>query len=295
MLAPRPDLLDPWLRAELLESSRDVLDDPQLRSEITLRFDADASLDVETGLYTNTDTVSVNALRREVSASEVAGSGGNLQMRDRVYLVDRADLTSALTLDSYALANGTAGFVLHDGNAIERGQTFQVDRALRATSLTVRLRKAGAPSGDLSASIYATTGTHGVDAEPTGSALAEATALEASDLTTSFADTTFTFADPTILAIDTTYAWTVGFSAGDTSNRVEIGGDNSSPTHDGNRVSYTGSTWTSTAVSHVAFLLKHSLPLSTADSIVDEGDVLQVVQYHGDPLDTLYQIVARRR
>lgn len=101
MQMPRADVLNPFEADELLASARDLLDDAQTRTQITLSGTTSVSVDLEAGTYTPTDSDdTVNALRRTVDAREAEDSAGGLQIGDRIYLIDQADLTGELqTID----------------------------------------------------------------------------------------------------------------------------------------------------------------------------------------------------
>jgi hypothetical protein len=91
----RSDPLTTFQASELLATIQDVLDDSDLLTSITLKNLTSQTVDVETGVVTRTSTDdTVNALRRIVSAEEVAQAGGALELDDRVYIVEQADLTN---------------------------------------------------------------------------------------------------------------------------------------------------------------------------------------------------------
>ena len=92
--APRSDPFTNFQSEDFLATVRDMVDDSELLTEITLKSLTSQSTDIETGKNTRTsDDDTVNALRRLVSAAEAEWSGGQLEPNDRVYLVDQADLT----------------------------------------------------------------------------------------------------------------------------------------------------------------------------------------------------------
>jgi len=64
------------------------------------------------------------------------------------------------------------------------------------------------------------------------------------DIGTSWAQVDFEFKDEFTLVAATTYWIVVEYSGGDSSNRLEVGVDNSSPTHSGSCYTYSGS-WSS--------------------------------------------------
>ena len=108
MQQPRSDFLNAFEKDEMLESVRDLIDDTDIRTSITLKSLTATSIDWEVGTQTRTSTdVTVNALRRVVTAGEVAASEGTLQIGDTVYLVEQADLTAGEIQDVDRIIDGT--------------------------------------------------------------------------------------------------------------------------------------------------------------------------------------------
>jgi hypothetical protein len=103
-------------------------------------------------------------------------------------------------------------------------------------SVELRLRKNGSPTGTVTVSIYAITGTHGTNAQPTGFALATAVTMDASALDGSYDWVKFNFtgANRITLTNGTNYALRIDYGTGDTSNDVRWSIDATSPTHSGN-------------------------------------------------------------
>lgn len=91
----RSDPLTTFQATEILATVQDLLDDSDILTEITLKNLTSQTVNVETGAVVRTSTDdTVNALRRIVSADEVAQAGGALELDDRVYIVEQADLTN---------------------------------------------------------------------------------------------------------------------------------------------------------------------------------------------------------
>ena len=91
----RADPLNTFQVGRILEFTQDLLDDSDILTEITLKNLTSQTVNVETGAVVRTSTDdTVNALRRIVSADEVAQAGGALELDDRVYIVEQADLTN---------------------------------------------------------------------------------------------------------------------------------------------------------------------------------------------------------
>lgn len=94
MQAPRADLLDPFQLGELTASIQDMIDDPQASVSITYREFVASTLNVQSGIHTpSMNNVSTTAFAKDVTIEEVNRSGGTLQVGDRRYLVDQADLS----------------------------------------------------------------------------------------------------------------------------------------------------------------------------------------------------------
>jgi hypothetical protein len=116
------------------------------------------------------------------------------------------------------------------------------------------LEKAGSPTGNVYARLYASTGTHGSNAEPTGSYLSQSDAVDVSTLPTSHTWVEFTFSSMYQLNSGTTYCIVFVCQVGDSSNYVRAyrygSGD-----HDGNYAySYDAlSSWTTLSSSCLNF------------------------------------------
>ena len=91
----RSDPLTTFQATELLATVKDILDGTDILTLIKLKNLTSQTVNVETGAVVRTSTDdTVNALRRIVSAEEVAQAGGALELDDRVYIVEQADLTN---------------------------------------------------------------------------------------------------------------------------------------------------------------------------------------------------------
>ncbi len=102
------DPLSAFTKDTFLTTIRELLDDSQLLVSITLKSLTSQTLAVETGIVTRTsDTDVVNALRRPISAQEVANSAGQLEIDDRVYLFDQADITKTSLQTVDRIVEGT--------------------------------------------------------------------------------------------------------------------------------------------------------------------------------------------
>jgi hypothetical protein len=95
------------------------------------------------------------------------------------------------------------------------GNTFTPSVTAPLNVMELFVKKTGAPAGNATVSIYATSG-----GLPTGAALATQN-ITASTSSTSFAWVPWTFASPPALTAGTLYAWVLSVPSGDVSNRLE--------------------------------------------------------------------------
>lgn len=167
----------------------------------------------------------------------------------------------ALTEDAYTSATSKDNPV---GNAsiIEQAQSFAVgSNAMVLTRVRFSLKRTGSPTGNMTAKVYAHTGTYGVNSTPTGAALATSVAVPATRLRTAYDEIEFVFVgDQQItLSASTNYVVSVAFSGGDGSNYVNVGGVDATG-HGGNRSDYVAS-WTADATDDLWFELYTSFKL----------------------------------
>jgi len=95
---PRLNVLDNFLKEELRSSLRDIIDDSEMKVEITFKNLTASAFDTDTGVTTRTETSdTVNAIARTVSERDIDDYPGQYQEGDRIYLIDQADLTNAPT------------------------------------------------------------------------------------------------------------------------------------------------------------------------------------------------------
>ncbi len=149
------------------------------------------------------------------------------------------------TIDSYSESNYSAGALLYTAGNNELSQTFYCTSGNILTAAKFYLQKYGSPTGNITAKVYAVTGTPGTNAVPTGSALATSDAVDISTLSASYTVITFSFsgAEQIELSSATWYAVAVRYAEGNSVNRLNVGTDTSDPAHGGNYAYYAGS-WT---------------------------------------------------
>lgn len=158
----------------------------------------------------------------------------------------RFTLAAAATLDQYATTNQDSSHPMSSDTGAHQqgvGQSVRLSEAGYVTAVSFFLSKFGSPTGNAVAKIYATSGTHGTSAVPTGTALATSGNVDVSTLTGSYALTEFTFSQLVLLSENTTYCVVIEYSGGDVSNYVQVGIDATAPAHAGNDAVYFASAW----------------------------------------------------
>jgi hypothetical protein len=165
--------------------------------------------------------------------------------------------TGGTSTDDYYSATNYAndGFYISASYATTLGQSFE-SQGGTLDSVRFYLRKNGTPTGNMTATIYAISGTYGGgDDVGTGEVLATSDTISIAELTTSVAYKTFTFsgANRITLVDGTQYIVAVNYSGGDSTNRLHIGRDSTSPTHTGNACYTSGAIWTAVSGSDIIF------------------------------------------
>jgi hypothetical protein len=168
----------------------------------------------------------------------------------------------AVTITSYSETNVDAYHEINANHpsagaaASARGMAFTTPaQAYYLTQVKFYLERYGDPTGNVTAQLFAATGTVGTDAKPTGSALATSANYDLATFPTDPTLLTFTFATPYELAASTDYCIVIVNPASgiDTSNYVNMGIDESSSSYAGNRFYYNSSAWTASSTNDYAF------------------------------------------
>lgn len=161
-------------------------------------------------------------------------------------------LTNKL-LDQYALANADSALDLYSGSATAFGQSFRSLYTADLKRVIFTGFRTGSPTGNVVARLYAHSGTLGTSSVPTGSPLATSDPVDISTLGTGTPQNIeFTFPAPYQLQAGTNYVVVVEFSGGNSTNRLTVGCDNSSPNHPGNLAGYDGS-WGASSTQDLCF------------------------------------------
>lgn len=168
-------------------------------------------------------------------------------------------------VDSYSTSNyaGAGNEYFMSGGIDGLGQSF-TGNGLTLTDIQAYLKKAGSPSGDMTAKIYAHSGTFGTSSVPTGSALAVSAPIDASTLTTTITLTTFTFSGGNQIDLTnaTNYVLTIEGSFPGGVNNPGWGADFTSPTHGGNTSYLISGSWTADSYTDLIFYVNGTTPPS---------------------------------
>jgi len=127
---------------------------------------------------------------------------------------------------------------------IKVGQTFLAGITGNLTSCKFYIQKVGSPTGNIFATLYATSG-----GAPTGSAIATGDNVDVSTIgSAAFEVKEFTFSTPYGISSGTTYAIMLeGDYTPSTTVHVRVGLDSSSPTYTNGATYYYGTSWTTQA------------------------------------------------
>jgi len=142
------------------------------------------------------------------------------------------------------------------GNATVIGQAQSFVNGVNAQYLTrvrVKMKKTGSPTGNLTAKLYAHSGTFGTSSIPTAAALATSVNFDVSKLTTAYIEYEIAFLTQFEMLASTNYTITFEKAVGDGSNYVQIQGLAATGTHTGNRSQLVVATWTATAADDLYF------------------------------------------
>ena len=161
---------------------------------------------------------------------------------------------NAVTEDSYPDSNQDSETTFGNGTVDGVAQSFTGSGGVLSRA-RFQLRKTLAPTGTMTAKVYAHSGVFGTSSIPTGSALATSNSFDVSTLTTSLTLVDFEFEDEFTLVNTTNYVITLEYSGGDGSNNVQIGTDTSAPTHGGNFATLATPTWTAVSGTDAVFFV----------------------------------------
>jgi hypothetical protein len=141
-------------------------------------------------------------------------------------------------VDSYSESNYIADTY---SEAEHKGNSFYNTNQIDLSSCKFYIRKVGTPTGNVTAKLYAHSGTYGSSSVVTGSVLATSDNVDVTTISSAaFGLVTFTFSTPYNMAATTNYCIVVGISTGTAENGIRIGYDNTSPSHGGNYLTELG-------------------------------------------------------
>lgn len=151
----------------------------------------------------------------------------------------------AVTLDSYSESNVNDETNLEITGAFDAvGQSFTTPNdgnTYTLDSCQFYLKQTVAPTGNLTAKLYAHTGSYGSGGVATGAALTTSANVDSATLGGTMALITFTFDNTYSLTPNTNYV--IAVDGASITGTVKVGSDSTSPTHSGNSMYYTGG-WT---------------------------------------------------
>lgn len=156
---------------------------------------------------------------------------------------------------SYNESNNDSVLQLRSGSIIRGGQSFtMLSSDYYLSSCKFYIKKLGSPTGNVTASLYAHSGTYGTSSVGTGNALATSTtSLDISTLDgETFSLQEFLFDESFLMRANTYYVIVLNYNGGSIGNTLNIGQDGSSPGASGNRVYYISS-WTGDSGYDVCF------------------------------------------
>lgn len=157
-------------------------------------------------------------------------------------------------IDSYSQLNRNGANQVYGNENI--GQSFTNTNQIVLNKVVLYLEKLGSPTGSAVINIYAHAGTYGTSSVPTGSSLAVSDNFDASTLSSSvynLIDFTFSGANKITLSANTKYCFAITFPTGDSSNKILVGNDTTTPTHDGNMAYKSGGAWVAFADTDLCF------------------------------------------
>jgi hypothetical protein len=167
--------------------------------------------------------------------------------------VDYSYSGSATEVGSISETNANVNNYLN-ATLFNYGQSFSNTNQGKLANCQFYLKKYASPTGNITATLYAHTGTYGTSSKPTGTALATSDPYNIADLTTSYQWITFNFtgSEQIVLSPSTYYVIVINYSGGDTINFLGVAGFNYEFTNPGNE-SYLEGTWKSSRTYDICF------------------------------------------
>jgi hypothetical protein len=169
---------------------------------------------------------------------------------------ERAKWISQRGLSEDTNADTGTDFIVDNATILGQGQSFQVgndgiDKKVVRVDFNLKVGN-GTPTGDMTAEIYAHSGTYGTSSIATGAVLATSEPISSDRLLSTYQTFTFVFYDNISLTTNTNYVCVIRHPNGDATNRVAVEGLATTGTHGGNRTEDTG-TWAAVALDDLNF------------------------------------------
>jgi hypothetical protein len=174
---------------------------------------------------------------------------------------------------SLTIASLTTG----QSNAINLGDTFHgsgqsfVGDGRTLASTTFWIQKDGSPTGNAVSKIYASTGSNGTTAKPTGAALATSDNVDVTTISgasTNPVSFQFSGGNQITLTNGTVYIAVIEYTGGDVTNNLVIAVDSSSPPDTGNG-SYANTSFSWTADSGIDFLYRVNATAALSPTLLE--------------------------
>ena len=198
-----------------------------------------------------------NVSKTETGISRITKSNNKtLQGTSRIF-------PFAELIDSYDQSNQSSTWTMYGGGLTTRlGQSFVPGKNFLPTSCDFYMRKEGTIVGDAYAKIYLVSA-----GLPIGSAVAVSNSIDVSILTASFSVIPFTFNPSNQINSGGNYAVFIEYTgAGNASNKLLIGYDNTLPTHSGNIIYYVSS-WSADTAEDLCFHLYGTEVVTTTKTL----------------------------
>ena len=199
--------------------------------------------------FTGTDANS-DDIRYELQADTVntfdSHGGGSPSIADS-YSETNQNTTSSTSSTTVATGQSFTG----DGNSLYSAKFY--------------IEKTGSPTGNLTAKVYAHTGTYGTNSIGTGSVLATSDNFDISTLTTSFQVKELLFSGVNRIPLSSSTKYVVVLDASGitfSGGTLVMGIDSTSPTHAGNFLQLISGAWSGNASFDVCFYI-YTIPLLT--------------------------------
>lgn len=177
-------------------------------------------------------------------------------------------------VDSYQAYEIGGGLVEHALVSFDNyGQSFKPTATIKVGSVRFILERVGSPTGNVTAEIYAHTGTYGAGGTGTGTVLATSNAVDITTIPTvrGWFEFTFSGANQITLTADTPYVVVVSYPAGASgTDTIRVYKDDVSLTHAGNAAGFW-SGWQAHTVFDVPFLVEATTTLDkVSGETIDE-------------------------